>query len=333
MWGWRRRALVGFNGPGDLVGAAGRPRCLPAASFKKGFGRKGSCRTHPGRRLGQHLRALVAELGVRRVDVDPAEPALWRLMPARHAAAVEHGSGARGSPGRVEVPVVFCAAGGPGVDRADGRVAHGGLDLGLLRAFARDAGADLVAPGSSRVRGGRAGLGRVVAAVGDRAARIPVARVAADGAAVAEPELRARERESAAAGVSETQRRLEPAAAGVSASAPLGATHAALAVLTAELAVLVDSGAPARHRLDGGRVGRHRAAPRVQVLVHGVARPAGMPELAGGWGGSVRRNSTELAGLAAELAMELAGLVMELSQPEPSSMQPQGAPAGPWATS
>ena len=49
-----------------------------------------------------------------------------------------------------------------------------------------------------------------------------------------------------------------------------------------------------------------------------------MPELAGGWGGSVRRNSTELAGLAAELAMELAGLVMELSQPEPSSMQPQG---------
>ena len=54
---------------------------------------------------------------------------------------------------------------------------------------------------------------------------------------------------------------------------------------------------------------------------------------AGGWGGSVRRNSTELAGLAAELAMELAGLVMELIQPEPSFTQPHGAPAGPWAAS
>ena len=47
----------------------------------------------------------------------------------------------------------------------------------------------------------------------------------------------------------------------------------------------------------------------------------------------MRRNSTELAGLAAELAMGLAGLVMELSQPEPSSMQPHGALAGPWAAS
>ena len=144
----------------------------------------------------------------------------------------------QGEPGRTSAPravvivVGRAAAGRALVDGAVLRVAHCRLDaVGLLADHA--VRAHLVPSDASRRRRVRAR-----ADAGDRAARASVALVAADRAAVAEPE-------------------------------------AGLAVLARDGPVLRRHRAPAGLGLDVRGLRRRRAVPRVQVAVHGVARPAG----------------------------------------------------------
>mmetsp|Transcript_9996 Transcript_9996/g.33091 ORF Transcript_9996/g.33091 Transcript_9996/m.33091 type:complete len:255 (-) Transcript_9996:87-851(-) len=141
-------AVVREHRPGDLHRLAGGPR----------HGRGG---------LAQRLRAQVALLCVRRRRVVPAKLARhWRA--SRHAARVKDWRRSGRSPWRVIVPVLLRAASRAGVDRPEPRIADG-------RSRRCSAEVELAPPAG-------------VAARRDRPSALPVARGAADGAAVREPE-------------------------------------------------------------------------------------------------------------------------------------------------
>ena len=135
--------------------------------------------------LGQHFRASVAELGVRRVDVYATKAPIRRHVPAGHTTAVEHRCCSWCPPRRVEVPVVVCPAFCVRIDGAQLLCTHSWLHTRALAGVAyHPVRPDLVAPSP-----GRRNLRRA-AATRNRTPRAAVTHWTTDRAAVGEPKAR-----------------------------------------------------------------------------------------------------------------------------------------------
>ena len=129
----------------------------------------------------QHLRAQIAKLCVRSVHVYATERPIRRLVTTGDSTGVHDWCCSRGTPRRVEIPVVIAATCGVDVDGAVVGVAHGRLDAVALLTH-NSVWPDFIAPDSGRRIGGRP-----VALLRDRSARAAVAAVTANRAAVRKP--------------------------------------------------------------------------------------------------------------------------------------------------
>jgi hypothetical protein len=147
--------MVGFDGPRDFD----RIASLPGGTRGRG---------------GENFSALVAELGVRCVNVDATEAAIRGLVPTSHAARIKHRCITRVPPGGVVVPVVSCTAINTPVHGAQCFVADSCL-RGTVRAIGTHV--ELALP-------------ERVLAVGDWTTTAPIARTASDSATVGKPEAR-----------------------------------------------------------------------------------------------------------------------------------------------